>query len=56
MLRNMCKALVAIVSVCIFYVIFLLKITSMYFTWFAKGICPPFNIRKALTGVHQWEK
>jgi hypothetical protein len=50
MLRNMRKALVAVVSVHIFHVRFLSKITPTYFTWFAEGICLPFSVRKATMG------
>jgi hypothetical protein len=56
MLRNISKALVAIVSVCIFHVIFLSKITPGYFTWSVKGMCLPFNVRKVSTGAHRWDK
>jgi hypothetical protein len=53
---KMRKALVAVVSACSFHVRFLSKITPMYFTWFAKGMCLPFSIREASTGVRRWEK
>jgi len=50
------KALLGIVSMCSFYASFLSKITRRHFTWFAKGICLPFSVREASTGVCQWEK
>jgi hypothetical protein len=55
MQRNLRKPLMVIVSVCIFHVIFLSKITPGYFTWFAEGMCLPVNVRKVLTGVRRWD-
>jgi hypothetical protein len=55
-LINVLKALITTVSMCSLHVIFLLKITSRFFTIFANGMFRPFSVRRDLGGLIRWEK